>query len=213
MNKQQYQTEIALDTASLLKANLAHCCALIRIAGSLRRHLSGGTVIGSAVSDIEIVAVPLIEDRPVQQQSLFDAETVAVNLLLERLDDLGYKRAPKHGGGFAWGDRYRRFWAPMPESYGAGHIPCDLFLCDGTAWGANLVVRTGPKEFGKALMSLDPQIEFRNGFHIYRRGHPVALPSETEKDVFDIFGLPYLQPYQRTVKALNAAKQSREVAA
>lgn len=208
MSTGRYPAYQAWETADLLSANLRYVCERIMIAGSLRRLVSEygspkRVPADRTVGDIEIVAIPRLEDRYTNNPNLFgEADTEQVNLLWERVDAL---YSPAHQSA-PWGDKQRRLAAPQPGN--AGHIPCDLFTATEDTWGYILALRTGPGDWNRLLVTgraqgglRPPHIQLAGGI-VRVDGRPI--PVRTEAAFFAALGLPYLPPHQRTVEAARA---------
>jgi DNA polymerase/3'-5' exonuclease PolX len=201
----RFKREHALPRAEALVEALRPVCAQIEIAGSLRR---GNATVG----DIEIVARPLVEERPVAGQlGLFGdgkpATVERVSLLdplLERLAAAGeihQARPFTHEKG-AWGEKYKKFWTALD----GGVIQVDLFLVTPPAqWGPIFTIRTGPGDFGQALMrhinanTLWRQDEGR----LVHRGAGKEVQTPTERAYFEALGVPWIEPADRSPEALQ----------
>lgn len=229
MSSGNYPLADALAAFDLLVANLCGTYERLELAGSARRLLSeygsrDAAPASATVGDLEIVAVPRIDERE-HPADLFGAVTVeAVNLMWERLDSLQpaalgeHENAPlapwwsqdKNGRWTRrWGDRYRKLAAPTPGD--GALIPCDLFLTTWLSWGAQFAIRTGPWRFSKALMSVGkPAVTFSEGV-VSVRGRDVDVLEEL--DVFDLLGLPWLEPHERTMTSVKELVALKQVAA
>jgi DNA polymerase/3'-5' exonuclease PolX len=171
------------------------CCQQLIVAGSLRRRLA-------QVSDIEFVAVPKVEhvvgglfgdqgedvDRlDARMQSLLDAGEVQ-----KRLDRNG---APR--------------WGPTLKYLTYRGARVDLFTPCAGRHGWILLLRTGPATFSRQLVVergrrtkdgrpglLPPLVVPRDGWLTWRvSGERIETPSEAA--VFDLFGLDFLEPWER----------------
>lgn len=182
-----------LPIAQLIVERLAPYCQRIEIAGSLRRQKP-------TISDIEIVAIPKHEQRPTAPASLFaPSETAPHNLLWAYLDQLmqaGKIAHPTHKG---WGDTYRKF--TLTTTNGLTH-KIDLFTATAENWGNTLLIRTGSADFSRWMVT--PQSKggaLPDGYHhsggmMHHHGRPIPLPEEA--DYFNLCGLPYIPPTDRT---------------
>lgn len=166
------------------------------VAGSLRRRLA-------RIGDVEVVAVPKIQqaadglfaDRlteidllDARMHALLDAGTVA-----KRLDARGHPR-----------------WGPIVKYLTFQDTRVDLFTPCAERLGWILVLRTGPAAFSRQLVVergrrtkdgrsglLPPTLRPNDGWLTDRvSGRRVATP--TERDVFEAFGLDWLEPWERT---------------
>jgi DNA polymerase/3'-5' exonuclease PolX len=176
----------------------------VEIAGSVRRR-------SPTVGDVEIVMVPTISER-VERDLFGDVRrTVGVDLLAARLETLADNETVRPRT-FAeervvWGQRTRYMTFE-------GH-PIDLFTVDHDRFGWILALRTGPATFsrqlvrpthddaGRPLLTSDGRrglmpttLRSRGGWLTWRTsGERIATPNE--RDVFDLFGLPYVEPHER----------------
>jgi DNA polymerase (family 10) len=209
----RFKREHALPRAEALIEALRPVCAQIEIAGSLRR---GKATVG----DIEIVARPLFEERPVAGQlGLFgDGQPATVERvslldpLLERLavaGEIHRDRPYTHEKG-AWGEKYKKFWLAL---YG-GSIQVDLFLVTPPAqWGPIFTIRTGPGDFGQALMRhINAHTLWRqdDGRLVHRdTGKEAQTP--TERAYFEVLGIPWIAPEERSTAALSKVLRENRV--
>lgn len=164
-------------TARLLVAKLQPACERIEIAGSLRRERP-------LISDIEIVAIP----KPILNLIGEPTERTEVDDLLDTLPVTFTKR----------GRKYQQFW------FGGSALPfyVDLFLQpDPATWGVNFLLRTGSATFSHFMVTprwqggYKPEgIEVKDA-RVWRNG--VALDTPEEIDVFNAFGLEYVEPRDR----------------
>lgn len=175
----------ALAVAEELQAILAPACERIAIVGSLRR-------AKHTVGDIELLFVSRKSQRP---DGLFDSQqvNVASEVCDKLLADGVLAKRPNKNGIFAWGE------ANKLALHVASGIPVDLFATTEPAWWVALVIRTGSKETnlrlttgaqkqGASLMAYGVGLKWPNGN---------ITPAFSEKSVFDLCGVPYLEPHQR----------------
>ncbi len=155
-------------------SKLSDLCLGIEIAGSIRR----GKPL---VNDVEIVALPKHRGT-----------------LLARVDGLVIKRVIRkavYGEAKTerWGDKYRGF-------YLRGHdTNIELFIGDEHNIGSLLWLRTGPGDSNQLLMSL--MIRYGSPYRAkdgdwWHGNKKISVP--TEKTLFDLWGMPYLDPKDRT---------------
>jgi DNA polymerase (family 10) len=160
----------ALAVAEEIQAKLATHCEQIEIAGSIRRKRE-------MVGDIELVAVPkrmkdLLGD-PVPK-----AKT-ALDLFFEEANFTPEKN----------GDRYKAF------SYGGWKV--DLYTPEADRWGLRLLVSTGSRAFNIWMVEALRQRNYRMvGGQVVDEIHR-PVPLWVEADVFDLLGLPYVEPADR----------------
>ena len=168
-----------------------HCDRSI-VAGSIRR---GKPRVG----DIEILYIPKCEWRPMQVD-LFTEQRInladeAISVL-ERDGILERRRNAK--GSEVFGPKNK-----LMRHVETG-IPVDLFAATDENWFNYLVCRTGPAESNIRIASEARRRGWKwnpygRGFS---RGGPLAGPSgefvvQSERDVFEFVGLPYLEPSER----------------
>lgn len=178
---------IAEELADLLRP----VCLRLEIAGSIRRGLP-------TIGDIDL----LCESKTEAVTDLFEQPTgEVIDFLDARCDellalDILAQRLNKDG---------RRAWGPRLKRATFRGLGVDIRSCtDASAWGAWLVIATGPADFNRALVTprakggkLPPGFEWKRdaGFHLYRFGGRVETP--TEQSVFAALGLDYLPPEER----------------
>jgi DNA polymerase/3'-5' exonuclease PolX len=163
----------------------------IEIAGSIRRRRR-------LCSDIEIVCVPKIEQRRVDDD-LF-GKTEPVNLLdVHVSDEHLFTRRLDRNRRTAFGERYKRLairWQGMP-------IALDLFsvLEPATSWGVIFLIRTGSSDFSRAMVTkrrmggrLPDDLRVENGA-IWRDGERLNIPEE--RDWFNLCGTRFVEPERR----------------
>lgn len=186
--------------AESLVVKLAPACERIEIAGSIRR---GADHVG----DIEIVAIPRLEEREAPgQTSLFGPPpTERVSLLWEAVDELRPDRLlpiqptgeveadplwqeKRLAGSKAW-----RLWLPRRR------CKLDLFLCTPETWGAALAIRTGSVEFSRALVTRWIDVSHGGHFEALRLRRPdgQVLDTPEERDVFRACQVKWVPPHRR----------------
>ena len=175
----------ALAVAQILQARLAPSCTRMAIVGSLRR---GKPEVG----DLELLYVPIVAERP---DGLFDKRLVDVTseVIEGLLRDGTLTKRPNVNGVFTWGERNKH------AVYVAGGIPVDLFGTSEDKWWVSLVIRTGSKETN---LRLTTGAQRQGGsLNAYGMGVTWADNSVTaatsERHVFELCGVPYLEPNQR----------------
>jgi len=128
------------------------------------------------VKDIEIIATP----------------TPALLPFLDQLVQAGKLKKADYGGRTRWGQKYRGMVFMEAK--------CELFLCDRLNRGWIYYLRTGPANLNKMLMlKLARQAPFRfsGGYGWYQDRKLVIA---TEESFFDLLGIAYVPPHERTLK-------------
>lgn len=201
----------AIAIAKRFVAQIEDCTDQLIVAGSLRRRLA-------KVGDIEIVAQPKIGIEQTETVGLFGSEIKRrdVDLLDAHLTmlldmDIVQRRHKSDGSLMGWGAKAKYF------TYQGARI--DLFcavndepapIAEPDRFGWILMLWTGPYKFSKQLVVargkrtndgrpglLPPHIKPSEGWLTYRvSGERIETP--TEQAVFDLFGLPYREPWERT---------------
>jgi DNA polymerase/3'-5' exonuclease PolX len=180
------------------------------VAGSLRRRLA-------RIGDVEIVAVPKLEIERTETVGLFGSvySDFDVDRLDERLNamlaDGRVEKRPRSDG--------KTFWGPRAKYLSYRGSPVDLFTPNAERFGWILLLRTGPEKFSRQLVVpsgpipgevrtqtvtkdrrrglMPPHIKQNDGWLTYRTsGERIETP--TEQSVFELFGLPYQEPWERT---------------
>ena len=186
----------AVAVARAFVAEIEDCCGELRVAGSLRRRLA-------RISDVEIVAVPRIERLG---GGLFGDEIGACDMLDARLNalldtDVVQQRLDSNG---------RARWGLTYKAVAYRDTRIDLFTPCAERLGWILLLRTGPAAFSRQLVvatdrrtkdgrpGLRPaHIVPQDGWLTWRTsGERIETP--TEQRVFELFGLRYLEPWERT---------------
>lgn len=176
----------ALAVANELIALLEPVCERIVIAGSLRRGKE-------SVGDVELLFIPAYETR---QADMF--ASASYDMANERLGELlmngTLSKRPSKVGVFTWSLKNKL------AIHGATETPVDLFATTAENWWVSLVVRTGSKETN---LRLTTGARHRNRtLNAYGCGVTDLLtgevtPALSEQDVFELCGVPYLEPHER----------------
>jgi DNA polymerase/3'-5' exonuclease PolX len=172
------------------------CTERLIVAGSLRRRLA-------MIGDIEIVAVPKIERLT---DGLFADHHVDADRLDDRmamlLENGEVSKRLDRNGSPRWGPtlKYLTFQA----------LRVDLFSPTIEQFGWHLVLRTGPAAFSRQLVVergrrtkdgrpglLPPHIKPVDGW-LTRGIARLRIETPEERDIFELFNIPYLEPQERT---------------
>lgn len=185
--KQRWPRSDAMAVAEEIIDRLTPCCLRIAIAGSLRR---GKPDVG----DIEILYVPKTSERP---DGLFDTRNYSVaDEVIETLLNEGYfHKRPSKVGVYTWGESNKL------AIHSKSGIPVDLFSTDEKKWWVSLVIRTGSAETNLRLTTGANKLN--RTLHAYGYGTTDRATGETthatsERGVFELCGVPYLEPEKRT---------------
>ena len=164
-----------------------------QLVGSMRRQRR-------FVHDIEFLYIPklslpmqgmmkeLLEDKPIEMVDMTD---LLFNALLK---DKTIAKRPNVRGGYTWG----------PENKLALHVPSgisvDFFATSPDNWWVSLVIRTGGKRTNLMLTTGARRRgltlhAYGSGFENLSTGE--RLPCTSERDVFRIAGLRFLEPQYR----------------
>lgn len=167
-----------LYVATAIANALAPACHRIEIAGSVRREKA-------MCGDVELVAIPRLHTNLIGDP--MDSSEVD--------DALGRWPITLHKNG----NKYKQFsleWQP------GVWFKVDLFLQpDPATWGVNFLLRTGSATFSHFMVTPTWQGGHKpEGFEmkdarVWRNG--VALDTPEEIDVFNAFGLAYVEPKDR----------------
>lgn len=192
--------------AEALKERLTPFCERLELAGSLRRRKP-------MIGDIELVAIPKFEERVVTPAGLFqEAKTERVHLLKEYLDGLMAEGKISHTPQKAWGDRYSRFLVQSKQGH---EYKVDLFMPRPENWGVIFLIRTGSAEFSEWMVT-----EGHKGGPLpagYRVAggelllNEVVVPCPEEEVYFEVVGIPFVDPAERTAEWVKAAKNLAKV--
>jgi len=186
--KHAYNLQQMTRLAEYIVETMRPYCDRVEIAGSLRRRKANP-------KDIEIVAIP-------KQSKFIDLfETKRANCLydwakqVENEDKIHWIK-PNTEDVIRWpldpDGRYWRGWLVK------GEIKLDLFLTTPETWGATFMIRTGSSEFNQRVFRW---AEDHTGHKFYGgKMHDTVgrfVPTPEEESIFEILGMPYVEPAQR----------------
>lgn len=202
----------AIAIAKQVVAEIEPYTTQLIVAGSLRRRLA-------FVGDIELCAVPKVETVETEVPDLFGGQkhTDTVDLLdatMTMLLDKGRVERRRKADGSLMG------WGPRSKYVTFNGARVDLF-CAVNDWdkeqaqaepdrfGWLLVLRTGPYKFSKQLVVakgkrtndgrpglMPPHLISEGGWLRYRTSRE-TIPTSDERSVFDLFQIPYVEPWER----------------
>lgn len=207
---------MAAKLADRLCTELLPFCGRIEVAGSIRRRKS-------FVGDLELVAIPCTERN--EQRDLF-GNIIAVtesSLLDAHLDEMLatwpgpifksradlFKAIGLAPDGLPdvqrWGERYKRFYFFWGRA--GAIIPVDLFITSAGNFGSIFTIRTGPSDFSRELVThlkrATPYRQQDGAVIVEATGQSVPVPEE--RDYFALAGVPWIEPWHRSVPALRRA--------
>lgn len=164
----------ATEIAERIKALLGPRCERIEIAGSIRRRK---VVVG----DIEIVCIP----KTFESGLFMGGDTIVDPEFCALVD-----RWPAVKG-FPTGKYTQRV---LPEG-----INLDLFIARPENWGLILAIRTGSAEFSRHMLASGwVRAGYCSFCGMIRKGEQ-AIPIREERELFDLIGLPWSEPWERNL--------------
>lgn len=186
-DKKKFPRAMAVEVAKEMVAALKPYCEPERliVAGSLRRRRT-------EVGDVELLFIPdLVEER----DGLFDRLTVSVvdAKLEEMLSDGRLTKRKNINGSETWGPKNKL------ALHVASGIPVDLFATTQECFFMSLVIRTGPKDFNLRLIESAAKRGLKlHAYGVFERlATGKKIVPQTEREVFEIAGLPYKEPWER----------------
>lgn len=190
MSKTKHPRAAALKIAESLIDRMRIYTQRIEIAGSIRREKD-------LVGDIELIAVPTVE------RDLFGKAfpETALDRYILMLNSRGSIQLIKNG------EKYKQFTL---TTLSGDLYQVDLFLQpDPATWGVNFIIRTGSATFSRKMVTplsgggYMPDPYRVRGARVVRRLSPTGdveiLETPEETDVFDLWGLDYIEPREREV--------------
>lgn len=226
MSKTKHPHTVVLARARELVDLLRPACEQIEIAGSLRRNESGSTA--HRVGDIEIVCLPKTSEQTLPAQlNMFDTAAPQareqrisqLDPLLDSLIERGilHRDYPYGGRKGKWGNRFKMLWTKWAVDANGEKITyvvqVDLFIVlPPSQWGAQFLIRTGPRDFNQALMGYinwyTPFKQKDGQLVDAQTGSIVDTP--TERDYFRALGLPFIAPHRRTKETVEAWSRGKK---
>lgn len=186
--------------AEMLRGSLEPYCERIEVAGSIRRRKP-------EVKDIELVAVPVVVERPLA--TLWGDTVEDVDLLSERIDAM--LADPLHALALRDVEVHRadgttEHQQRNGDSYKALEylgVPVDLFIVQPTAdWGVIFTIRTGPADWSQRLVTECQRWFMRvEGGRLLHHGEHVPCPEEA--DFLDAIGQPWVEPWERSAERVS----------
>ncbi len=178
MSKRRIPIGAARIFADKLCGRLSAGCERIEIAGSIRRGVS-------IVGDIEIVCIPHY-----QSDLLGNNFGNWLDPILERWTAEGSFQPVKSG------HRYKQFLLTKSGIF------LDLFIVTPETWGIQYMIRTGPAEFSRKMVTQRHQGGYLPDGYRVSEGQVWpetgnAFPTPEEIDVFDLYGMDFIKPEDR----------------
>lgn len=190
LNKRKYPRASALAVAKELCDLLKPECEQLIVAGSLRRRKL-------EVGDVELVYVPKFV--PGVKNDFFSAPPAAncvdakLAWMLDKISGPLLEKRMSRVDTEAWGEKNKL------AVHRASGIPVDLFATTESAWWNYVVCRTGSAESNTLIASAAQSKGWK--WHPYKSGFTDAngdlVVVTCERDVFDLVGLPYKEPWER----------------
>jgi DNA polymerase/3'-5' exonuclease PolX len=163
----------AENVARWVVADLSPHCERIEIAGSIRRRRP-------LIGDIEIVCVP----KPYDAEPLFRSGIAQV-----------VEQWPK-----VKGEMPCRYTQRLLTDAG---MTLDLFMVDPRGWGLQLAIRTGSARWSHEVLArawVKAGYKSEDGLLRYPDGCGTVRPVYSERELFDLIGLPWVDPRDREVQ-------------
>jgi DNA polymerase/3'-5' exonuclease PolX len=183
--KQKYPRAEALKVAKQMCVSLVDISDRLVVAGSLRRRKL-------AVGDVEILYVSKLVSQTVD--FFTTASVPAVDLMLADLIGKGIIARRKNvNGSEMWGAKNKL------AVHVASGIPVDFFAATEANWFNYLVCRTGGAENNTLIASAAQAKGWK--WNPYGAGFTDdqgrLVPVRSEREVFELVGLPYQEPWER----------------
>lgn len=174
--------------AKTIKAQLEYFCeeGMCNIAGSVRREKPD-------VKDIELVVVP--KKQAQGQVAMFEE---VPNSIIQAPCKEFIVTANSIGKIIKGTPQGKYMQIELREL-----INLDLFIANKINYGNIMLIRTGDWEFSKLFMGT---VLRKNGYYSedgYVKKNNIVIPTPTEKTLFDICNLSYIEPKDRNLKTLE----------
>ena len=185
----------ARNLAAKLIISLKPACQRIRIAGSIRRKKP-------MVGDIEIVAIPRYRPKNGSMTNFLTGEIETESLLDSWLETLlADKPNLRPHPQTCWGPRNKRFQVCIDRATDQW-LTVDLFITTAEIWGLTYLLRTGPADFSKRVVTIERhggrlpnELQIADG--VRRRWDNTLIPTPHERDFFKLVGYDVLRPWER----------------
>lgn len=171
----------AQQIAETLRTDLRPFCERIEICGSIRRKKPDP-------KDIELIAIPKFTEIGTGQRTLGGEElSTNRNMLFDFI--------ATHFHIIKAGARYLQMWV-YPDDPPA-EIKVDLFTATPETWGYILMIRTGPAEFSKVVVTKLKRFGYRSENGRIIKDIDQKMVTIKEADVFDMLRIGYIEPEDR----------------
>ena len=195
----------ALACAQAYKEMLGPCCKRIEIAGSLRRHKP-------LVHDIELVAIENNIGDIQSRLARFRFDRELVNFWKKRgTRYLAFLDLQPECGPFIYKNvipaEAGNYLNCAKAATNLRPVPVDIFLSQPEYWGWTFFIRTGSHEWNLAVMQEMNRRGYRtenNKTFLPKKVLPAKagtnleyIQFREESEIFDLLGLPYLEPWER----------------
>ena len=171
--------EKGLKVGNEVLQKLSPFCKKIEIVGSIRRERH-------EVGDVEVLCIPKTQEVP---DGFFCTKTIPVDGFVLYINSMKKIRGDPATG---------KAFARIHES----GIQIDIFTATDKTWGVQKVIRTGPWQYSKLMVTDIKSRGFRvaDGGNLQRWVENSGfqnVPCYTEKDFYDITGQPFIIPLAR----------------
>ena len=170
MKSKTYKWSVANKIAEAVLEQLRPHCKRVQIAGSIRRKKEN-------VGDIEIVATPL----PYSNGMFEDGLAKVVNQWEKVKGELEYGKS-----------KYTQ--RILPEG-----IKLDLFFAEEDNWGYTLALRTGSADYSHKVLASGWVHRGFKSIDGYLWKDDEKYEVKEERELFDIVGIPYVDPEKRNL--------------
>lgn len=176
--EKKWPLQTARNVADGIVESLKPYCDKIAVLGSIRRERG-------EVGDIEILCIPKTLPNP---YDLFDGGEIRYSEFINTVNSMQKVKGDAENG---------KYFQRIHES----GITVDIFTADAKNWGVQKMIRTGPWEYSKGMVTDIKEFGFRvaDGGYLqkYRAGAWHTIPCYYEKDFYKITGQPYIIPLAR----------------
>lgn len=178
------QLKQAQQIAEALKADLSPFCERIEIGGSIRRKKPD-------IGDIELVCIPKFIKIGSPQVTL-----TMGHIEVERNHLFDYLAVNYEGRIIKMGKKYAQIQIGDEADVG---IKVDIFTATESTWGYIFMLRTGSAEFSKWVVTKLKRHGYRLEGGEIKKGIDHKIVAMKEADVFDMLGIPYIEPENRII--------------